>query len=231
MAACRTTRYRNEIAVATEPVDIGARPRDRGLDVGDVLRPAVMRRNAVVDRQAHPALLAPDGTSAHSPATAGRRAPTRRRARRSSPVRVRRAVPWVATRPATATGGRRSALRTGAGFGGVARIFNTGADRSGAGHSIARLAAGTIPRSAASMTALVDSRSCLRLTGWSAASHERARAREEVRHMAVAPDAHDGRSAKGLKVFPDNWQRRRCDAHRHQVIRRACAQKPTGALR
>ena len=57
VAAGRTARHRNEIAVTAELVDVGPRPGDGGLDVGDVARPAVVRRDAVVDRQAHPALL------------------------------------------------------------------------------------------------------------------------------------------------------------------------------
>jgi hypothetical protein len=55
--AGRTTSHRNEIAVTAELVDVGARPRDDRLDIDDVARPAVVRRDAVVDRQAHPPLL------------------------------------------------------------------------------------------------------------------------------------------------------------------------------
>ena len=57
VAAGRTSGDRHEIAVAAELVDIGARPSDRGLDVGDVRGPRVMRRHPVVDGQAHPAHL------------------------------------------------------------------------------------------------------------------------------------------------------------------------------
>ncbi len=50
-----------------------------------------------------------------------------------------------------------------------------------------------------------------------------------IRHVPVSPDAHRGRSAKRLKVFPDHGQRRRRDAHRQQVVGGPGAQKPTGA--
>ena len=38
-------------------VDVGARPRDRSLDVSDVRRPAMMWRHPIVDRQTHPTHL------------------------------------------------------------------------------------------------------------------------------------------------------------------------------
>lgn len=57
MPAGRAARDRDEIAVAAELVDIGSRPGDRGLDVGEVPGPTVMRGHPVVDGQAHPALL------------------------------------------------------------------------------------------------------------------------------------------------------------------------------
>ena len=61
VSAGRTTRHRNEIAVATEFVDVGPSPRDGGFDIRDVPRPAVLRRDPVVDRQTHPALLGQSG--------------------------------------------------------------------------------------------------------------------------------------------------------------------------
>ncbi|CAM5744312.1 hypothetical protein MAUB1S_01968 [Mycolicibacterium aubagnense] len=53
----RTTGDRDEFAVTAELVDIRPRPRDGGLHVGDVLRPAVIRGHAVIDGQTDPALL------------------------------------------------------------------------------------------------------------------------------------------------------------------------------
>src|SRR6478609_8348302 len=48
--------------------------------------------------------------------------------------------------------------------------------------------------------------------------------------MLVSPDAHRGHSTKWLKVFPDDGQRCGRDAHRQEIVGRACAQKPTGAF-
>src|SRR5438270_5678520 len=54
VTAGRTTGYCNEIAVTTELVDVGAGPGDRGLDVGDVRGPTVVRGNPVLHREADP---------------------------------------------------------------------------------------------------------------------------------------------------------------------------------
>ena len=174
VATCRTARYRNEIAVAAEPVDVGARPRDRGLDVGDVRRPAMVRRHPVVHRQTHPAHARPGATSARSPAAAGCRAPMRRPARRSSPAPVRLAVPWAATRPATATGGRRSAPRCGARCGGAA---GTSTPAGCAPVPATRSPGPRRPRRRAArlrVTALVASRSCRRSSALPGLNQDRA---------------------------------------------------------
>ena len=55
VAACGRSADRDEVAVAAELVDVGARPRDRGLDVGHVRRPGVVRRHPIVDGQTYPA--------------------------------------------------------------------------------------------------------------------------------------------------------------------------------
>ena len=86
VAARRGPGDRHEVAVAAELVDIGPGPGDRRLDVHDVRRPRVVRRDPVVDRQTDPALLRPDATSTRSPAASDCRAPRRRRARRAAPV-------------------------------------------------------------------------------------------------------------------------------------------------
>ncbi len=100
----RTTRYRNEIAVAAELVDVGAGPGDRGLDVGDV-RPASDGAARPGSRwTGRPSPTRPGATSARSPAAGGCRAPRRRRARRSAPARARRADPCGARRRAAELG-------------------------------------------------------------------------------------------------------------------------------
>ena len=57
MAAGRTSGDRNEIRVTAVVGDVLLDPRQGTLDVHDVVRPGVLRADAVVDRQAHPAAL------------------------------------------------------------------------------------------------------------------------------------------------------------------------------
>lgn len=56
MAARGCAGKRHEVSVAAESIDVGPGPGDGGFDVLDVAGPSVPRRNAVIDRQAHPAL-------------------------------------------------------------------------------------------------------------------------------------------------------------------------------
>ena len=109
------------------------------------------------------------------------------------------------------------------------RSFHSGGTRSGAGHSMSRSLAGTTPRSAASVTAFVLSRSARFCSAIPGAKQRLRRRAEEVGHVADAPDAHRGDGTKRLKVFPDHRQRRRRHAHRQHVVGRAGLQQPSGA--
>ena len=178
-----------------------------------------------------PSRVRPGATSARSPAAAGCRAPRRRPARRAAPVRVRRADPRAATRRATARGGRRSARMCGARCGGAGRSLpqRGGASRARATRSPGPSAV-TTPRSAASVTACVLSRSARLLLGIARAEPGlRASRADEVGHMPVTPDAHRGGSAKRLKVFTDHRQGRRRHAHRQHVVGGTGFQQPPGA--
>ena len=53
----RRARDRDEVAIPAELVDVGPGPGDGGFDVGEVLGPRMIGRDAVVDRQAYPAHL------------------------------------------------------------------------------------------------------------------------------------------------------------------------------
>ncbi len=229
MTAGRTTSHRNEIAVTAEPVDVGARPRDRGLHVGDVLRPAMVRRNPVVDGQTHPALLgqvrhqrvALQLATAVDPRAARHEDQHRRRldgqVLAAPDVQQLRRVVAVANRSPMQAAAvlpnlhhRRGPLRGGP----VDRQISCGNDAAQCGvqHGVGRLE--FLPAN-------------LRLIG---GAPRPCGGSEEVRYVLVSPDAHRRRSTKGLKAFPDYGQRRRSDAHGQQVIRRAGTQEPSGAL-
>ena len=194
-----------------------------------VLRPPVIRRDPVVDRQAHPARWRPDATSGRSPAGCDCRAPRHRRARRSSPARVRRAGPYDARRRAVARGRRRSAPTSGAGYLRCSSARQTGGVRSGAGHSISRSSAGTTPLSAASETARVCSRSLLRTSAMPGVNHDFAVADRMLRRLPGAPDAHRGEAAEWLEVLADDRQRCRRHAQRQHAIRGLGPQQPPRA--
>ena len=229
VATCRTARYRNEIAVAAEPVDVGARPRDRGLHIGDVLRPAVVRRHPVVHRQAHPALLgqirhqrvALQLPAAVDPCAAGNEDHHRRRLdgqflgaphvqqlRRVVAVANRGAVQAAAVLPHLQH--RRVPLRRGP------------LDRQvGGGHDAAQ-------RRLDDGVGRVAAPACESSPGRRLTPRPCAIGDTKSGHVAVSPDAHRGRSTKGLKAFPDDRQRRRRNAHRQQIVGRTGAEETNG---
>lgn len=55
MAAGRAAGDRNEVRVTAERADVLLDPRQRPLDVDDVVRPGVQRADAIVQRHADPA--------------------------------------------------------------------------------------------------------------------------------------------------------------------------------
>ena len=220
MAAGRGAADRHEIAVAAELVDVGARPRDRRLDVGDVRGPRVMRCHPVVDGQAHPAefgqvrherVALQHATAVHPCATGhenhhgrgfGRQilaAPYIEQLRRTRAVLHRRAMDIAALLPQFPQ--RRHLLGRR-----PLDIEVLGVDDSAQRRR--RHGVRAVP-----ICALL-----LRIPG---AKQRLRRRAEKVREVAVAPDARRGDCTKRLKVFPDHGKGSRRHAHRQHVVRRA----------
>jgi len=170
----------------------------------------MVRRHAIVDGQAHPALLRHVRHQRRSPAAkrlplhpgAARHKQQHRRGRGGQ-------IPCGATRRATGWGWPRTGRRSGNTLRRCSRSLHSGGVRSGAGHSIARSLAGTMPRSAASVTECVLSRSCRRNSALPGLSNERAVARQS-------------QASDGIPRRPSRWQ--------HQVaqgVSRLRAARPT----